>query len=483
MEQNQNIMPSPFALIKASLVLYKRNYKFLMALGLVPFIVGLVENILSKVLIFTSHSIAILVVSFLIALFFSLIGFILQFVFQISLIKSVSEIDKGNTVLDLKSIYKDSLKLFFPYLWISILATASTFIPLMVFIIPGLILSVYLSFAVYALVIDNQRGLNSLSTSFYYVKNNWWKVFGRSLSLIVVGIFLAVIVAGIFYVIMSLAGYSNDPSSLATSIKEFSRFSVTNTILMIIFSFITYTVMYPLTVTYSFFIYKYLKLQKPVPKPEYVNTARTFFKVLSIISAVIVPILLLLVFAASFIFSLKTLPKNPSHMSQIPIVYEDGILKMTADNPSLLELTAYVNTDDGFSIRLPKGWEVKQNSPKKDGTVISPKDKNINGLIQIQTYKLVDSSDTEIEREMKILMNQNSDIIKNPKFSKLYIGSNLVHSIHQSTRGENYVGGFDNYLIPNAGLIYIISFGWNAPSGAGPSPLAYDSISTFTILK
>jgi hypothetical protein len=72
-------------------------------------------------------------------------------------------------------------------------------------IIPGIIYSIFYSFAVYAFFFEDKRGMTAVRRSLNLVKDYWWPVFGRFL---VLGI-----IFWIFMVLISVPlGLSNDKS-------------------------------------------------------------------------------------------------------------------------------------------------------------------------------------------------------------------------------------------------------------------------------
>jgi len=88
---------------------------------------------------------------------------------------------------------KGSLKYFLPFIGLGILLTLTLFGLYLLFIIPGIIFTCYWLFSGYALVGENKGIVESMKRSKEVVKGNWWKVFGYTilLSLIGVIVFLA----------------------------------------------------------------------------------------------------------------------------------------------------------------------------------------------------------------------------------------------------------------------------------------------------
>ncbi|MFA5023811.1 MAG: hypothetical protein WC523_02535 [Patescibacteria group bacterium] len=102
-------------------------------------------------------------------------------------------------------IFKETKKLFWPYLGLTILTTVLIFLWALLLIIPGIIYSIFYSFAVYAFFFEDKRGMAAIRRSFSLVKGYWWPVFGR---LLVLGI-----VCWIFLMLISIPlGLSDDQS-------------------------------------------------------------------------------------------------------------------------------------------------------------------------------------------------------------------------------------------------------------------------------
>ncbi len=87
-------------------------------------------------------------------------------------------VEEGHT---LKSAYQKGLKLFFPLFWTTVIFSFTVLGGVFLFLIPGLILGVYLSLFPYVVLSEERRGISALARSWYYVKGYWWSVFWRYL--------------------------------------------------------------------------------------------------------------------------------------------------------------------------------------------------------------------------------------------------------------------------------------------------------------
>jgi hypothetical protein len=138
-------------------------------------------------------------------------------------------------------IFKETKKYFWSYLWLSVLTTIFVLLWALLLIIPGIIFSVFYSFAVYAFFFEDLKGMAAVKRSVSLVKNYWWAVFGRFI--------VIAIVLWIFTVIISIPLYFTDDKSIF--------FSFWNSIIQIINFLIG-----PISLLYFYQIYKDLVIIK-----------------------------------------------------------------------------------------------------------------------------------------------------------------------------------------------------------------------------
>lgn len=104
---------------------------------------------------------------------------------------------------------------WWPVIWVSILSKLAIIGFTLLLIIPGIIYAGYYIFVLYAVIIEDQRGLKALGFSKALVKGRWWKVIGYSIVIALCGMvgyfvfgFVAVLLEGVFAggVILDTAG-------------------------------------------------------------------------------------------------------------------------------------------------------------------------------------------------------------------------------------------------------------------------------------
>jgi len=79
--------------------------------------------------------------------------------------------------------FKKGMSLVWRIIVVSFLTGLLTLLWTLLLIVPGIIFSVYYSFAIYALVYENQTGMAALRRSHQLVKNYWWAVISRTIFL------------------------------------------------------------------------------------------------------------------------------------------------------------------------------------------------------------------------------------------------------------------------------------------------------------
>jgi hypothetical protein len=113
------------------------------------------------------------------------------------------------------------------------------------FIIPAIIVGIFLSFSMYTLSLEGKRGFGALIESYNLVSGRWLGVFGRVLFMALVCIGIAIVITGATAIIQSLFGFAVN--------------SVASSVLSIISSFVLSTCISSLSATYLYRLYISLK--------------------------------------------------------------------------------------------------------------------------------------------------------------------------------------------------------------------------------
>ena len=101
--------------------------------------------------------------------------------------------EKDITQIEVSDVFSKTKELFFPFLFTSIGVFFSIMIAMLLFIIPGIYLSIALS-TIYAVKMFEHRGFfDSFERCRYLIKNNWWFTFGLILIFAVIQYFFSFI--------------------------------------------------------------------------------------------------------------------------------------------------------------------------------------------------------------------------------------------------------------------------------------------------
>jgi len=178
-------------LIKESFEIYKQKIKSILMILLMGWVLIMVFGILTSLISPESiiekggyHAVLLILGIFL---FIILLSAFITLSFMLLAIKP--------TGAKLREIFQEVWKKLWQYFWIVVLVGFFTTLSFFFFIIPGLIVGIYLVFSLYVFIAEEGKGMNALKRSWVLVKGNWWKVFGR--------IFLLNMIFGIIFIILS----------------------------------------------------------------------------------------------------------------------------------------------------------------------------------------------------------------------------------------------------------------------------------------
>lgn len=268
MNKMSNEIPGVISLVKQSFAFYIKSYKDLIWIGIIPWLFNITaELLINSAQDFNKTSLLVTAfIVFVLVFIFAIANLIIQFTHQIALIKGIDQLDKGNS-FSLDELYKSSFKLFFPFLWVTILTSLVFSGAFLLLIIPGIALSLYLFSTIFYNIIDGKRGLNALFTSFYYARGNWWRIFVRLLGSSLILLLMVLIILAVFCGLMFALNPGFSLEALLNLLQSphsnmlFSLFSIA-------VSFLVYCVIGPISILPAYIIYKYLKTIKPEPNPE-----------------------------------------------------------------------------------------------------------------------------------------------------------------------------------------------------------------------
>lgn len=179
-------MTGPIQLFKNSLAIVSANLFLFLSILLIPIIVSFVTALFAPNkatgIMVTSESIIYIVLTF--------IYVILSILMTVALILAIND-----NSITAKDAYKRAMPYFWRYIGLSLLMSFIMMIGFLLFIIPGIILSVWFAFATYVLVLENAGIVDSLKKSREYVRGKWWAIFGRLIAMSVIIFLLAMVIS------------------------------------------------------------------------------------------------------------------------------------------------------------------------------------------------------------------------------------------------------------------------------------------------
>jgi hypothetical protein len=250
---------SPFDLLKQSWDIFIKRYAVFFGIILIPALYLVAGKILSfafiNILKVNNNEIGFVLVSdFLVVLLF-----LLFFWSQVSLLYAIVNQKAG-----VNESYKKGKNLLWAYIVLSLFNSMIVFGGFVVFLIPGIIFSVWLSLAVFVFMEENEKQEKAILKSYEYVRGHWWPILGRILFIV----FVLMAIQWIISLILTLFGVQVETS------KELSE--------VISFFF------YPLTLIYYFIMYKDIKTIKNKLNLPDDKEKRNIFIIFAVISFIII---------------------------------------------------------------------------------------------------------------------------------------------------------------------------------------------------
>lgn len=284
-------LPSATSLLKEAWDIYKKKIWTFLGIELIlPILSGILIFVLMFVLVISfgaSYFFSLfqtsgipqetpnlntgVIIAFVIALVLVIaVGVIAQLIAQVGLLYAIKDRQEG---IGIKEAYKRGWRKIRPYLWIQIIGGFATMAGFIFLIIPGIIMAVWFSLAIFVLASEDLQGTHAILKSKEYVKGYWGAVFWRIIYLVVIMIVISIGLSTIF------------------SIARIPAMgSIANMILNI---FLT-----PLFFIYYYLVYEKLKLLKGDLSFSPTSGQKTALTIVAIVGALIIPLILGSIIAA-----------------------------------------------------------------------------------------------------------------------------------------------------------------------------------------
>ncbi len=207
MEPNNPILPTvrlagPVILLSSAWSLFKAHWKVLVSITVIPAICTLIAQI--SIIIGGS----LLAIISVVLIFISMI---LSMAMQGALVSTIQKLATNSSeIIGIKEQYKFGFSLFWSFVFVGLLQALVFIGASILFIIPGIIVVIYVSMYSFALFIEGKRGFVALTESYSLIKGRWWGVFGRSLFIGLVSMILYFILVGILLIITLVFGSGSE---------------------------------------------------------------------------------------------------------------------------------------------------------------------------------------------------------------------------------------------------------------------------------
>lgn len=156
--------PSSWELLRRSLSFYRSHWQTILGIAIIPVLITLPQLFFPK---------EALPLAFLVTILAALGGFFSR----LALLEAI--VEEGEPEGGVPGAFRKSIKLLFPFLWVSALSAWATIGASFLLVIPGIMISIWLSLSLYVVFAENNRGLNALAVSWWYIEGYWWRVFFR----------------------------------------------------------------------------------------------------------------------------------------------------------------------------------------------------------------------------------------------------------------------------------------------------------------
>lgn len=183
-------------IIANSITLYKKHWKLFLqysVLYLVPSVGVTGTTALFAPELLTTGELTTTGMSLVLYVLFNILFSFVAVWISIALVKVLVDTYEDKPVQTMSEVFTWSRRHFIPAIIVSILVGIIVFFGLLFLIIPGIILSIYYTFAFYEVITEDKRGMDALRSGKALVEGRWWAVLWRLampllIFLIVIGI-------------------------------------------------------------------------------------------------------------------------------------------------------------------------------------------------------------------------------------------------------------------------------------------------------
>ncbi len=259
------------ALFAESWRLYKKHMNVFALISVIPFLFAGVKLALGPYLYdFWGQPVSVAALAVLAV--FGLLYVVFIIAMPLALTVAVHEAENGKKP-DMEAVYKRAFSSIFPYLVILILTAIVVIGGSILFIIPGIIASIYLSLVMYVYIFEGKNSIDALVTSAWYVRNFWWDILARKLALAVLVLVAMAVFSVIIAPIVFILGFG-------AAVFQF------------LFSLFLFMIIVPFSLTVYYQVYKDVKHAQHargrtgVPEKSFMIDTEKIFVILIVVAAV-----------------------------------------------------------------------------------------------------------------------------------------------------------------------------------------------------
>jgi hypothetical protein len=251
--------------------LYKKHMNVFALIAVIPFVFGGVRMAIAPYVYNYAGAPVSLAAGSLMAVF-SLLYLVFIFILPFAMTVAVHEAEHGGTP-NVNAVYGRAFSSIFPYLAVLLLVVIVTLGGSILFIIPGIIASIYLSLAMYVYIFEGKSNIDALVVSAWYVRNFWWDILARKITAAILIIISMVVFVGIFAPVVFALGFG-------PAVFQF------------LFGLFAFLIIVPFSMTYMYLVYKDVKSAQHArgrtgtPEKAFLREAEMIFVILIIVAAV-----------------------------------------------------------------------------------------------------------------------------------------------------------------------------------------------------
>jgi len=408
-------LKKPTELLSEAWEMYKARWKTFLGIMVVPTLFFVIS-----IFILTRFSIVAMGLlpggimysnPFIILILFSILYLIMIIIWIWSQATLVYAIKNSEEKIGVKESYRRGWHKLKPFFWVLILLNLIISSGFILFYIPGIIFSIWFSFAVYIVVAEDLKGMNAILKSREYVRGHWWQTLWRFLFIFLVAIGIFIGIALFSMIMMILTGIIL--SSIGEAANVVGPVLYLSNFLLVVVAVISIV---PFMTIYSFLVYSDLKKIKG----DFEFKPSSKIKTILIIIAVLQPLIIMfgIISAFSSIYSVLNDIRNDTVDTHMDTHNESNIYKEDANNA---EETFEDNIKDRDKQRI---FDLSSISK------MLRRYKTENGIYPVSRASVKLNENNQITNKIKFA-NESASIPVDPKDPEYYYS-------YQSSNGKSF---------------------------------------------